>query len=73
LSRYFRIVDGNVLLTFGKKHRGRLLHEVADEDIDYLKWIIREHADGKGFDEEFVVEVEEELRVRGEEIPYVGH
>ena len=55
----FEIRDGRVFLTFGK-HKGESLDQVPS---DYLLWIIR-NADRKWSDE-FLVEVEEELRARG--------
>lgn len=63
MARYFENIDDEIVFTFGK-HRGELLHEIADDDVDYLIWILREVAEGKGFDEELAVEVEDELRSR---------
>jgi len=54
--------EGRVILAFGK-HKGEPLDQVPS---DYLLWIIR-NADRKWSDE-FLVEVEEELRARGFQI-----
>ena len=70
MSRYFEMIDGEVYLTFGY-HKGEVLHEVADDDQEYLVWILREFARGKGFDEELAVEIEEELKSRGVDISEV--
>jgi len=33
--------DGEITVNFGKKHKDRLLKEVAEEDPEYLEWILR--------------------------------
>jgi len=58
----FKEREGRIILTFGK-HKGEPLDQVPS---DYLLWIIR-NADRKWSDE-FLVEVEEELRARGFQI-----
>ena len=65
MSGYFKETeDGDIILTFGK-YKGWPFHEVADDDQDYLVWLLNEFASGKGFDEELAVEVERELKTRG--------
>lgn len=67
MSRYYREVDGEIVLTFGK-HRGELLEDIADDDQEYLVWVLGEFASGKDFDEELAVEIESALTARGVKI-----
>lgn len=53
--------------SFGK-HKGK---KIEDVDASYLQWIVKQHADKGDFDEDLVVQCEDELRSRGESIPYV--
>lgn len=61
----FHIQDDCVFLDFGK-WKDSALHEVDDW---YLQWVVREHANGTGFqeddDDHFVYLIEEELKHRG--------
>jgi len=65
MSRYYRADEIGIQLLFGK-YNEKYLHDI--DDVAYLKWIVREHAEKNSFDAQLVVEVEEELKVRGESL-----
>jgi len=60
--------NGYAVLDFGK-YGGKALWDIP---TSYLKWMCREHADNESFTEALILEVEEELTDRGEEIPSGG-
>jgi len=65
MSRFYRSDKIGIQILFGK-YEGKYLHDI--DDVGYLKWILREHVEKSSFDEHLVVEVEEELKVRGESL-----
>jgi uncharacterized protein (DUF3820 family) len=61
-SNWVKNQYGEIKIGFGK-HRGEYLHNLPNS---YLEWMVKKYADGEGFedDEELIVEVESELKVR---------
>ena len=60
--------NGYAVLGFGKHARKPLW----DVPTSYLTWMCNQHADEGDFDENLILEVEEELKDRGEDIPCGG-
>jgi uncharacterized protein (DUF3820 family) len=61
----FIVEGGRIKFLFGK-YKCEYLDDI--EDVEYLKWIVREYAEKKNFNESLVVEIEEELKSRGIDI-----
>jgi len=61
----FKFEQGRIKILFGK-YKGQFLDEV---ETSYLKWIVNQVVNHNAdFSDRFLVEVEEELKSRGEEI-----
>jgi uncharacterized protein (DUF3820 family) len=54
--------DKGIKFLFGK-YKNCYLHDI--DDSEYLKWIINEFVEKNNFDEDLIVEIEQELKVRG--------
>lgn len=57
--------SGRVKLLFGK-YNGQFLDCIPSS---YLIFMIKEHVGNGGFDEDLIVEAEQELKSRGEDLP----
>ena len=65
MAKWHKDKNGYAVLDFGK-FAGKALWDV---ETWYLKWMCNQHANNKDFPEELILEVEDELKERGDQIP----